>query len=108
MPIAQELSSPLHFVCRVSKTFPPFSSMANGHGDAPGSQDLRIFFSYSLKAALNGVGAGTFHPWHFHSADRSRNSLPFAYACWCSGLERLVGAYILENNFTILRCLVTA
>jgi hypothetical protein len=34
--------------------------------------------------------------------------LPFAYACWCSRLERLVGAYILENNFTILRCLVTA
>jgi hypothetical protein len=40
VPTAQELSSPLHFVCRVLKTVPPFSSMANGHGDAPGSQDF--------------------------------------------------------------------
>src|ERR1700738_397437 len=38
VPTAQALSSPLHFVCRVSKTFPPFSSMAKGHGEAPGTQ----------------------------------------------------------------------
>jgi hypothetical protein len=37
---AQKLSNPLHFVCRVSITFPQFSSMPDGHGDAPCYQDL--------------------------------------------------------------------
>jgi hypothetical protein len=74
---------------------------------ARSSEFGEYFFSYSLKAALNGVGAGTFHPPGISILLIDREiPLPFAYACWCSGLERLVGAYILENNFTILRCLV--
>jgi hypothetical protein len=37
---AQEPSNPNHFVCRVSITFPQFSTVADGDGDAPCHQDL--------------------------------------------------------------------